>query len=94
MVQNRRCITRTYTAPADGWVELSVCPNPAGTASFCQVYQDGLSVWNCNNGPSTVGADYFTALAPIRKGVFKAWYRNVALVGFRFIYAVGSEPTA
>lgn len=76
----------TYTAPADGWALFTVQGR-----GFCNLEQGSIAVYNSFSEPDS---DYYSVLLPVRKGTFKAYYNGVKKITFKFIYAVGSEPSS
>lgn len=87
----------TYTAPADGYVQLSV---QASASAWINAFYT-LNGQDIIIGQGSAQAyDYtFAILFPVRKGMTfgVSWgagtiNTSVAWFGFRFIYAVGSEP--
>lgn len=75
----------TYTAPADGWAFFAV-----QGFGFCCLEQYSIIVYNSS---SEKDGNYYSVLLPVRKGTFKAWYNGIKKITFRFIYAVGSQPS-
>ena len=79
----------TYTAPADGWVVLDKLTAGGQWVHLTNI-TGNLSVKSYTEG------DYAAAIVPVRKNdVIQCWYTaNGTLRNFKFVYAVGSKPTA
>lgn len=81
----------SYTAPADGWVEAA-CNSTSNEQAFIEVNTEQGS----STGTRPIGG-WGRATIPISKGTtFQVYYGGTSfeIKIFRFIYAVGSEPTA
>lgn len=81
-----------YTAPANGFFELSLGNSPNGRIYFTRIVNDieiyGVKYSTEYNGTGCNG------LFPVAKNdVISVGYSNGTVVSFRFIYAVGSSPT-
>lgn len=83
------CVPRTYTAPADGWVQFKGVQNTYG--GWVQLSTTRLLTWLQSPTDNFVLGGYI----PICKGEnLRVDYDHIDKTYFRFIYAVGSEPTA
>lgn len=82
------CVPRTYTAPADGWVFFSSL-----NATLLQLYN--LSVSGCFSCAVSPTKDVLGIHLPYKKGdIIQIYYNFDSVRWLRFVYAVGSEPTA
>lgn len=75
-----------YTAPANGWLKLTLSLNAKGYIGIGNVFTQ--------NGEAN-GA-YNSVLFPLRKGrtVTISYANRVSTIEFRFVYALGSESEA
>lgn len=85
------CVPRSYTAPADGWVQ-AVCNSSSDSPAFIEINTEYAS----STGTRYKGC-WGRATIPVTKGrTFTVYYggADFEIKMFRFTYAVGSEPTA
>ena len=80
----------TYTAPANGWVHISMTSSASG--QYLDLFSGYGGFQISSSGPNYV----LKLMAPVAKG--KTWvisyHSGLTLRYFRFIYAVGSESEA
>lgn len=81
----------TYTAPADGWFSFA---SDATTAAgqYCRLINTNSAnyrVSSYSNGPK----QYIEVILPVFKGQSIAVYYTAPVAAFKFIYAIGSQPT-
>ena len=84
----------TYTAPANGWVHMRGVSTSTSQYSNLEIIDaNGNSLYVVTSQPSYTGYNS-ECFCPVLKGDRIKTHYNISVSKIRFIYAVGSEPSA